>query len=119
MRKHDESIPRVQFPKKPIILDDFYGGKYGKVTPAGVDALELMRKYENITLDTTYTAKCFAGLIDFVKQKRITDKPILFWNTYNSRELSHLKSPNITYKDLPNSFHTIFEKSSVNTPSQK
>ncbi len=111
MRKHDESIPRVQLPKS-IILDEFYGGKYGKVTPEGMEALNLMKKYENITLDTTYTAKCFAGLLDFVKQKRIADKTILFWNTYNSQEISHLKSPTITYKDLPKSFHSIFEKKS-------
>ncbi|HUX99983.1 MAG TPA: pyridoxal-phosphate dependent enzyme [Candidatus Deferrimicrobium sp.] len=108
LRKRDESIPNVRFQEKPLVLDEYYGGEYGKITPEGVDALELMKKTENILLDTTYTAKCFAGLINFVKQKDIMDKMILFWNTYNSREISDLKSPDITYRDLPKSFHKIY-----------
>ncbi len=109
LRKYDESIPKVKLQRKPHVLDEFYGGEYGRITPEGVEALELMKKYENITLDTTYTAKCFAGLIDFFKTRNIKDEIILFWNTYNSIDYSHLKKSQITYRDLPKSFHCLFK----------
>ncbi|NVM27445.1 MAG: pyridoxal-phosphate dependent enzyme [Candidatus Helarchaeota archaeon] len=108
LRKRDESIPKVEFKEKPTILHDFYGGGYGKVTPEGVEAIDLMKKYENITLDTTYTGKTFAALLNFIKEKGLTEEIILFWNTYNSRDISKLKNPEITYEDLPKSFHKLF-----------
>lgn len=104
----DRSIPQLKFKEKPIVLDDYYGGGYGKITPEGVKAVELMETYENITLDTTYTGKTFAGLLDFIQQKELSEKIILFWNTYNSRDTSGFLSPEVTYQDLPASFHKFF-----------
>jgi 1-aminocyclopropane-1-carboxylate deaminase/D-cysteine desulfhydrase-like pyridoxal-dependent ACC family enzyme len=109
MQKQDPSVPNVKLGDSPTILHDFFGGGYGKVTPEGVEAIELVKEHENIALDTTYTGKTFAALLHFIKEKGIKDEPLLFWNTYNSRDISHLKKPDITYKDLPRSFHKIFE----------
>ncbi len=108
MRKQDASIPRIKFEEKPTILHDFYGTGYGKTTPEADDAIELVNKYENITLDTTYTGKTFAGLLNFIKKRELTEESILFWNTYNSRDKSKLKNPEITYKDMPKPFHKYF-----------
>lgn len=109
MQKRDPAVPDVKFGDSPTILHDFYGGGYGRVTPEGVEAIKLVKEHENIALDTTYTGKTFAGLLHFIKEKGIKDEPLLFWNTYNSIDISHLKKPEITYKDLPKSFHKIFE----------
>jgi D-cysteine desulfhydrase len=110
LQKRDLAVPNVKLGDSPTILHDFYGGGYGRVTPEGVEAIKLVKEHENITLDTTYTGKTFAALLHFIKEKGIKDEPLLFWNTYNSRDISHLKKPDITYKDLPKSFQSIFEK---------
>ncbi|MHA1785014.1 MAG: 1-aminocyclopropane-1-carboxylate deaminase/D-cysteine desulfhydrase [Candidatus Helarchaeota archaeon] len=86
---------------------DYFGGKYGKVTEAGLNALNLVKETENIQLDTTYTGKTFAALLDHVK-KHPKDK-ILFWNTYNSVKLPDVEGK-VDYKDLPNKLHEIYEK---------
>jgi len=109
LQKQDPSIPNVTLKDSPTILHDFFGGGYGQITPEGVEAIKLVKDYENISLDTTYTGKTFAGLLHFIKEKGIKDEPVLFWNTYNSRDISHLKKPDITHKDLPRSFQSIFE----------
>ncbi|MHA1381164.1 MAG: 1-aminocyclopropane-1-carboxylate deaminase/D-cysteine desulfhydrase [Candidatus Helarchaeota archaeon] len=103
-------IPEIKIEKSQI-LNEYYGGEYGKVTKEGLEALNLMKKYENIQLDTTYTAKTCAAMIDFIKNEKLKD-PILFWNTYNSVDLSSyvnkLKFEN--YKSLPNDFHKFFKE---------
>ena len=110
LRSNDKSIPQLKFKEKPMVLHDYYGGAYGKVTPEGVKAVELMKTYENIPLDTTYTGKTFAGLLDFIKQKELSNKVVLFWNTYNSRDISGFLSPELTYQDLPVAFHKFFKQ---------
>ena len=109
LRKKESSIPKIKFKEKPAVIHDFYGGAYGRVTSEGVEAIELLKQHEDITLDTTYTGKTFAALLNFIKEHEIREAPVLFWNTYNSIDISNLKSPSITYKDLPKSFHKIFE----------
>jgi len=109
LKNYSEKIPEIKI-KKSTIIDEFYGGEYGKVTKEGLEALELMKKYENIELDTTYTGKTCAAMLDFIKRENIKD-PILFWNTYNSVDLSvyvnKLKFED--YKTLPEDFHVFFK----------
>jgi len=109
LKNCSEKIPEIKIEKSRVI-DEFYGGEYGKVTKAGLEALELMKKYENIELDTTYTGKTCAAMLDFIKRENIKD-PILFWNTYNSVDLSvyvnKLKFED--YKTLPEDFHVFFK----------
>ncbi|MHA1277890.1 MAG: 1-aminocyclopropane-1-carboxylate deaminase/D-cysteine desulfhydrase [Candidatus Helarchaeota archaeon] len=109
LRKQDVSVPKVKLKQNPTVLHNFYGEGYGAPTSEGIEAIELIKKTEDITLDTTYTGKTFAGLLHFVKEKGILNAPILFWNTYNSRDISKFMNPDVTYKDLPVSFHEIFE----------
>jgi 1-aminocyclopropane-1-carboxylate deaminase/D-cysteine desulfhydrase-like pyridoxal-dependent ACC family enzyme len=109
LRKHDDSIPKVKLKEKPKVLHEFFGEGYGEPTAEGVEAIDLVTKHEQIALDTTYTGKTFAGLLQYAKNQGIQEAPILFWNTYNSRDISKLKDPIVTYKDLPESFQKIFE----------
>jgi D-cysteine desulfhydrase len=92
------------------ILDDYCGTEYGATTPEGIEAIELMKKYENIQLETTYTGKTLAGLIDYAKKNSLKNTPILFWNTYNSVDLSKYMKPGITYKALPEVFQKYFKE---------
>jgi 1-aminocyclopropane-1-carboxylate deaminase/D-cysteine desulfhydrase-like pyridoxal-dependent ACC family enzyme len=53
------------------IRDDYMGPKYGAVTPAGREAMDLVAKNEGLLLDPVYTAKAMAGLIDDARQGRV------------------------------------------------
>lgn len=51
--------------------DDYIGSGYGKVTPDGREAMDLLARTEGILLDPVYTAKAMAALIDDVRHRRL------------------------------------------------
>jgi 1-aminocyclopropane-1-carboxylate deaminase/D-cysteine desulfhydrase-like pyridoxal-dependent ACC family enzyme len=53
------------------IREDYIGPRYGAVTPAAREALDLVARSEGILLDPVYTAKAMAGLMDDVRQSRL------------------------------------------------
>jgi hypothetical protein len=73
-----------------------------------MEATLLMNSLENIKLDGTYTGKTLAGTLDHIKKNHLEDETILFWNTYNSADLSPLVQ-GIDYRRLPTPFHKYFE----------
>ncbi|MBS7280260.1 MAG: pyridoxal-phosphate dependent enzyme [Candidatus Freyarchaeota archaeon] len=102
-------VPEPDF-RDVTVLDDYAGAEYGAVTQDGLAAIELMKKTEGIQLETTYTGKTLAGLIDYTKKHDLKDTPILFWNTYNSVDVSKYLKRGITYRDLPEVFHKNFKE---------
>ncbi|MHA1363606.1 MAG: hypothetical protein ACTSP1_13900, partial [Candidatus Freyarchaeota archaeon] len=140
IKDHIEGVPEPDF-EDITMLDDYAGPEYGAPTEEGVEAIELMKRYENIQLETTYTGKALAGLIDYTRKhdlentpilfwntynsvdlsqymkpgiNDLENTPILFWNTYNSVDLSQYMKPGITYKDLPGVFHKYFKEDLLN-----
>ena len=104
----DPSIPAVTVsPGEVTMLDDFIGQRYGQFTPEGMEAVRLMAEQENIRLEGTYTGKALAGALDFIKSNGLQDRHHLFWNTYNSADISHLVR-DMDYRDLPRAFHRYF-----------
>jgi D-cysteine desulfhydrase len=103
MRKHDPYVPEMKFTAADFDLDtDFYGGEYGRVTPEGIAAVDLIRKTEGIKLETTYTGKALAAILDFVKKdKSLNGAPVLFWNTYNGVDFSRELAGNHDFTRLP------------------
>jgi len=89
------------------LLHNYFGGEYGRVTSEGERILKLIKEKEGIQLDTTYTAKTFAGLVDFMKINR--KGTVLFWNTFNSVDLSKAIN-SVNYKELPDKFHKFFTR---------
>ena len=67
--------------RKVTVLDDYLCGGYGlfnnEVARISQNSL---RKY-GFTLDTTYTAKAFYGMIEYLEKHQLKDKNILFWHT--------------------------------------
>jgi len=62
--------------------DDYIGERYGVVTVASNEALQLLARAEGIILDPVYSSKAFAGLIDHIKRGRLTsDDGVLFIHT--------------------------------------
>ncbi|MBD3197076.1 MAG: pyridoxal-phosphate dependent enzyme [Candidatus Lokiarchaeota archaeon] len=94
-----------------IVDDKYYGEQYGKPTEEGMKAIKILNRKENIQLEPTYTAKVFAGLIDFLQKnnEKVKDETILFWNTYNNRDFSNIIN-NQDYRKLPHNLHWVFEK---------
>ena len=90
-----------------LIVDHAHcGSGYGHPTDAGKGAVDLMAGEEDIRLDQTYTGKAFGALLDFVAAGQGTG-PVLFWNTFNSVDLSPLVSEE-AYLSLPEQFHRFF-----------
>jgi 1-aminocyclopropane-1-carboxylate deaminase/D-cysteine desulfhydrase-like pyridoxal-dependent ACC family enzyme len=56
---------------------DFVGPGYGKVTPAGWEAMDLLARTEGILLDPVYTSKAMAGLIHDVRHHRVSPSDLV------------------------------------------
>jgi 1-aminocyclopropane-1-carboxylate deaminase/D-cysteine desulfhydrase-like pyridoxal-dependent ACC family enzyme len=64
------------------VTTDYVGEDYGKLTPGGMEALDLLARTEGVLLDPVYTAKAMAGLIDDVRRGRWTkDDTVVFLHT--------------------------------------
>lgn len=101
LRKLDPAIPAIRIGASEVqLLDDFFGGAYGRPTPEGKASMELLRETEGLTLDPTYTGKTFAGLRHHIEKNRLTHEPVLFWNTLNSADLSAF-CEGVSPDDLP------------------
>jgi 1-aminocyclopropane-1-carboxylate deaminase/D-cysteine desulfhydrase-like pyridoxal-dependent ACC family enzyme len=110
IRMKDPAIPEFNISSEDLILlEDYLGKGYASITDLGISTMEKMKELENITLDTTYTAKALGGGLNWIKNRGFTDSVVLFWNTYNSVDLTHI-SKKVDYHQLPKPFHKYFEK---------
>ncbi len=110
MQGHDSLVPLVDIRDNDLmLLEDYLGEDYAYFTDCGCDCVDDMRKLENIPLEHTYTGKALGGGLDWLKKQGETDSTILFWNTYNSRDLTE-KAATIDYKTLPKDFHKYFNE---------
>ncbi|MCX5995086.1 MAG: pyridoxal-phosphate dependent enzyme [Chloroflexi bacterium] len=106
----DPSFPKLECSDEDLdIRHDFVGRGYACPTEEGLKAISLMEKNEGIRLDTTYTGKAFACLLDDAGKGDLRDKVVLFWNTYNSRDFSDAIAE-VDYHRLPRGFHRYFER---------
>jgi D-cysteine desulfhydrase len=64
----------------------FVGTGYGAVTPQAEAALRLLAETEGVGLETTYTGKCLAALLDRAGEPALRGRPLLFWNTFSAIE---------------------------------
>lgn len=53
--------------------DDYVGERYGIVTEAGLEAMQLLARTEGILLDPVYTSKAVSGMIDRIKKGEIPE----------------------------------------------
>jgi len=110
LRRIDPTVPAVQVRAREIILlDDYFGGAYGRPTPEGKHAIRLLAEHEGIRLDPTYTGKAFAGMLGFLRHSEDVDRPALFWHTRNGVDLSgHLRT-GLKPEELPARLRRYFE----------
>ncbi|MBD2681313.1 MULTISPECIES: 1-aminocyclopropane-1-carboxylate deaminase/D-cysteine desulfhydrase [Nostoc] len=104
----DSNFPILKITENDLyIRDEFFGKGYGCFTESGMKAIAQINDDENISLDGTYTGKALAALIHDIDQKDIKHQAILFWNTYNSRNLLTAFAKE-DFHQLPESFHHYF-----------
>lgn len=72
------------FGKMPgvIMNGDYFGSGYGDSTAAAQAAIAVFEQATGLPLESTYSGKAAAAFLDRLATQ---DKPVLFWNTFNSR----------------------------------
>lgn len=59
----------VPAPEAQVNVDGAYlGPRYGKASPAGLEAIRLLARLEGIVMDHVYTGKAMAGVLDYVRK---------------------------------------------------
>jgi len=85
LRSKSKTIPFVDISSDSMtVLHDFFGDGYGHPIEEAEIEMDRIKKLEGISLEQTYTGKALAGLAHSVSSMDLRDKPVLFWNTFNS-----------------------------------
>ena len=64
------------------MTEEYVGPAYGALTSGCLEAIELLARTEGILLDPAYSGKSMSGLIDHVRQGRLTSgQDIVFIHT--------------------------------------
>jgi 1-aminocyclopropane-1-carboxylate deaminase/D-cysteine desulfhydrase-like pyridoxal-dependent ACC family enzyme len=110
LQSYDATFPTCSLSEDDYeLITDCAGTAYGLFTEEAVDAMHLLHAHEEITLDGTYTGKCFAALVRDVQAGACDDQTVLFWNTFYGEACDHLTSQ-VDYHALPVSLHEYFER---------
>jgi D-cysteine desulfhydrase len=109
LRQHTSEVPAVAIKAADFtIIKGYVGPSYGAPTDAARSARLLMETLEGIHLETTYTAKCLAGMIDAVRAPEYRGGTVVFWNTYSSVDPAVHLGQLPDYRQLPRPFHQFF-----------
>jgi hypothetical protein len=111
LRRKAPKLPEIEI-APPLILQDYIGEGYGFPTPEGNTIYHRAKESENILLDPTYTAKTFAAVIDYCQGPGKNSGPILYWNTYNSIDLSG-QAAAVDYRKMPKSLQPFIEQEPI------
>ena len=109
LRQCAADVPAVTVAAEDFtVIQGYVGPGYGAPTDPGRQARDLMEALEGIHLETTYTAKCLAGMIDAVRVPDYRSGTVLFWNTYSSIDPATHLGMLPDYRQLPHPFHQFF-----------
>ncbi len=64
-----------------VFVDDYVGSGYGQAERSVMTAIKAMLMTHGIPMDSTYTAKAYSGMLDYIEKKSISKKNILFIHT--------------------------------------
>ena len=104
----DSSIPLLTTDQANVnIRTDQLGDGYAIPTEAAHTAAELIQVNAGIPASLTYTAKTMAALMADAGRGLLTDKNVLFWNTYNSQPYPELATDD-SWRELPTAIHAVF-----------
>jgi D-cysteine desulfhydrase len=105
LRRRDPLVPRMEIgPGEVQLLDGYLGAGYAHPTEKGRRAVERVAETENLPLETTYTGKAMAALLDYVE--RHPGARVLFVDTF-------AEAPSLAEGDpraLPEPFWPVFDR---------
>jgi 1-aminocyclopropane-1-carboxylate deaminase/D-cysteine desulfhydrase-like pyridoxal-dependent ACC family enzyme len=107
MKRNCRDVPGLQI-MPPLMLNDYVGAGYGIPIEKGLAAVERFKEEAGIKLEPVYTGKTCAAVLDFIKDAAHAHDTVLFWNTFNSADLSR-ESQAVDYHKLPKELHHCFE----------
>lgn len=116
LRKRDKSVEDINITEKNFeIIKGYLGSGYGKKTLKSQNAVDLIYQLEgkkgDFKLETTYTGKTMAAMLEFFGKEENKSKTVLFWNTYNSNDLDkYLKETKFEFQKLPKKFHKYYTR---------
>ncbi len=106
LRKFDPTVPQVQIrPKDVELLAEYLGPGYAHPTPEALKAVELVAELEGLPLETTYTGKTMAALLDYARAR--PGSRLLFVDTFTERLLLEEGD----YRAFPKRFWPVFNPS--------
>jgi 1-aminocyclopropane-1-carboxylate deaminase/D-cysteine desulfhydrase-like pyridoxal-dependent ACC family enzyme len=106
LRQRAPSVPPVRIgPEEVDLLDGYLGDGYAHPTGEAVEAVERVGRAEGLPLETTYTGKAMAALLDHAR--RHPGAQLLFVDTFTEAEALEEGD----YHDLPKKFWPVFEPS--------
>jgi len=88
------------------------GPGYGAVTPAARAAVAAAAA-QGLEIETTYTGKCLAALIDRTRRQGAPRGPILFWNTFNAVDVEKSAPAPLDPRALPRSLRRFLARRPV------
>jgi len=91
-------------PEPANLIDQYYGDGYGVATEKGLQAIARFKAI-GITLEQTYTAKAAAAFLDQLDHTR---GAVIFWNTFNSRDME-ARSSAVATRDIPNNLQCFLD----------
>lgn len=107
LRRNGAKLPgRAVRRRDFILMEDYFGGAYGKPTPKGDKAILRLKETEGLKLEPTYTGKTMAAALDFIAERPSTEK-FLYVMTYNSNDLS-AELEGFGPENLPEEFRKYF-----------
>jgi D-cysteine desulfhydrase len=89
------------------VLGGYLGEGYAQFTSAGMEAVRVAAN-EGLRLEGTYTGKTMAALLAAARSGEFSGANVLYWDTYNSHDLSRLVGP-VDYLELPEACNMFFE----------
>ncbi len=109
LRQLAPALPPVRLLAEDFtFVSGYVGPGYGAPTDAARRARDTVAELEGIQLETTYTAKCAAAMMDAVRAASWRGSRVLFWNTYSSIDPATHLGPLPAYQRLPRWFHRFF-----------
>jgi D-cysteine desulfhydrase len=111
LKKRCPALPEISI-RAPAILEDYFGTGYGMPTAAGRKAFRLLKEKEGVMLDPTYTSKTFAAVLDYCRNPQNGQRPVLYWHTYNSVDLSD-QTQDIDHRNLPGPLRGFIKQKSI------
>jgi 1-aminocyclopropane-1-carboxylate deaminase/D-cysteine desulfhydrase-like pyridoxal-dependent ACC family enzyme len=110
LHRIDSSVPADLAGRVHIVVrHDYFAGGYAETNAATDAAVDFGNDHLGIKLETTYTGKAMAALLNDLDDASLEEKKFLFWNTYSSADLPVPNDKPLDEAALPEEFMRYFE----------